>query len=114
MHSMPNMAAQSDSTDLPGSLKLLFAVKFGMAVLMIACPCAMGLATPMAIMVATGVAAKRGCLVKSAEALETSARLDAIVLDKTGTITKGAPTIQAAAFIAEPLEGLLDAWSSRP
>merc|ERR1719330_1144728 len=96
------------------SMKLLFAMKFGMAVLMIACPCAMGLATPMAVMVSTGVAAKRGCMVKSAEALESSAQLKAIVLDKTGTITIGSPSIQAAAFIAEPLEGLLDAWSNLP
>lgn len=99
-----------DHHAMQDSLKLLFAMKFGMAVLMMACPCAMGLATPMAVMVATGVAARRGCLVKSAAALETSARLDAIVLDKTGTITKGMPLIQAAACVAEPLEGLLERW----
>merc|ERR1719296_387794 len=100
-----------DQTDAQKSLKLLFAMKFGMAVLMIACPCAMGLATPMAVMVSTGVAAKRGCLVKSAEALETSAQLDGIVLDKTGTITAGAPAIRAAALVARPLEELLEAFT---
>jgi len=73
--------------------QVLFAAKFGMAVLMIACPCAMGLATPTAFMVSTGVAAKSGCLIKSAEALEDSAHLKAVVLDKTGTITVGSPNV---------------------
>ena len=117
MHSMSGMASGMSGMmdhDAMTSMKLLFAMKFGMAVLMIACPCAMGLATPMAVMVSTGVAAKRGCMVKSAEALEISAQLDAIVLDKTGTITMGAPAIRAAAFIAEPLEALLPAWSKLP
>jgi len=94
------------------SLQLLFAMKFGIAVLMIACPCAMGLATPMAVMVATGLAAKRGCLVKSAEALEVSARLDVVVLDKTGTITKGQPSVRAAACCAEAFATLEQAWEA--
>jgi Cu+-exporting ATPase len=94
------------------SLKLLFAMKFGIAVLMIACPCAMGLATPMAVMVSTGLAAKRGCLVKSAEALEVSARLDVVVLDKTGTITKGEPRVSAAACCAEAFAPLEQAWEA--
>merc|ERR1719424_1751638 len=94
------------------SLKLLFAMKFGIAVLMVACPCAMGLATPMAVMVATGLAAKRGCLVKSAEALEVSARLDVVVLDKTGTITRGAPRVSAAACCAEAFAPLEQAWEA--
>lgn len=93
-------------TELQDSMKLLFAVKFGMAVLMIACPCAMGLATPMAVMVATGVAAKRGCLIKSAAALETAARLHAVVLDKTGTITQGAPAVSSAAVVVEAVRPL--------
>jgi len=104
-----DMRASSDEQSVEGSLKLLFAMKFGMAVLMVACPCAMGLATPMAVMVATGVAAKRGCLVKSAAALETSARIDAVVLDKTGTITEGCPSIQAAACIVSSVQAVLDA-----
>merc|ERR1719262_2191701 len=94
----------TEDFEIPFSLKLQFAIKFGMAVLMIACPCAMGLATPMAIMVATGIGAKRGCLIKTAEALETSASLDTIVLDKTGTITQGAPAIRAAACISESFD----------
>eukprot|EP00928_Gymnodinium_smaydae_P041616 TRINITY_DN28139_c0_g1_i1.p1 TRINITY_DN28139_c0_g1~~TRINITY_DN28139_c0_g1_i1.p1 ORF type:complete len:1113 (-),score=174.82 TRINITY_DN28139_c0_g1_i1:403-3741(-) len=100
------------SMHMDATLKLLFAMKFGMAVLMIACPCAMGLATPMAVMVATGVAAKHGCLVKSAAALETSAHLDAVVIDKTGTITEGTPTVQAAACITQNFNSLMSAWSS--
>mmetsp|Transcript_70492 Transcript_70492/g.168833 ORF Transcript_70492/g.168833 Transcript_70492/m.168833 type:complete len:1090 (+) Transcript_70492:104-3373(+) len=98
------------SGEVQMAMKLLFAMKFGMAVLMIACPCAMGLATPMAVMVATGIAAQRGCMVKSAEALESSARLDVVILDKTGTITEGAPSLTSAACLAEPMKEWLDHW----
>ena len=63
------------------------------SVLLIACPCAMGLATPTAIMVATGKAAESGILFRSGPALETLARIDTVVLDKTGTLTQGAPVL---------------------
>ncbi len=70
-----------------------FALSIGIAVLVISCPCALGLATPVAIMVGTGKAAENGILIKSAESLETLHLVDTVVLDKTGTITEGKPKV---------------------
>jgi Cu+-exporting ATPase len=72
---------------------LTYAVLNFVAVMIIACPCAMGLATPTSIMVGTGKGAEQGVLIRSGEALETAHKLDAIILDKTGTITKGEPSV---------------------
>src|SRR2546429_2506762 len=66
---------------------------FAITVVVITCPDALGLATPTAIMVGSGLGAKRGILFKNAMALETSARIDAVVMDKTGTLTKGEPEV---------------------
>jgi Cu+-exporting ATPase len=77
----------------PTDDRLRMALLTSVSVLVIACPCALGLATPTAIMVGTGRGAERGILIRSGEALETAHRLTAVVLDKTGTITLGKPTL---------------------
>jgi P-type Cu+ transporter len=83
--------------------RLPIALTTAVSVLVIACPCALGLATPTAVMVAIGAGARQGLLVRSGQALETGAKATDIVLDKTGTITQGAPKLTAV----YPLEG----WS---
>ena len=70
-----------------------FALSNAIAVLVISCPCALGLATPVAIMVGTGKAAEYGILIKSAESLENLHSIDTVILDKTGTITSGHPEV---------------------
>ncbi len=93
---------------------MAYALVNAVAVLIIACPCALGLATPMSIMVAAGRGAQMGVLIRDAEALELLEQVDTLVVDKTGTLTKGRPTLQgvvvdagSAAVSADDLLGLV-------
>ncbi len=101
--------------------KLALAILNSVAVLIIACPCALGLATPMSIMVATGRAASMGVLFKNAEAIETLRKVDTLVIDKTGTLTVGKPklvTIKVNGALEEKeflaLAGSLEQASEHP
>lgn len=86
-------------TFLDSSDGLTRGLQAAVTVLVIACPCALGLATPTALMVGMGRAAQRGILVRDAESLETACRVDTVVLDKTGTLTEGRPAVTAMKWI---------------
>ena len=89
---------------LLGGAEIAFALRIFTAVLVIACPCALGLATPTALMVGIGRGAELGILIKSGSALETAAKVDTVVLDKTGTITEGKPIVRAVFPASSSLE----------
>ena len=93
-----------------GGMGVRFCLSIAIAVLVISCPCALGLATPVAITVATGKAAEQGILVKSAASLELMGRVDTVVLDKTGTVTEGKPRVLCAGGMTE--DTLLSAAAS--
>jgi P-type Cu2+ transporter len=80
------------------------ALMTGIAVVVIACPCALGLATPIAVLVATGAATRRGLLVKGGDVLETAAGATDVLLDKTGTVTRGRPALRAVVPLAPGVE----------
>ena len=82
--------------------RLATALVSALAVLIIACPCALGLATPMAIMVGTGQGATAGVLIRNAEALELLERVDTLIVDKTGTLTEGRPQVQSVKAVSQP------------
>ncbi|MBW8637821.1 cadmium-translocating P-type ATPase [Hoeflea sp. WL0058] len=90
----------------------VFAIVSAVSVLIIACPCALGLATPMSIMTATGRGAQAGVLIKDAEALERMAKVDTLVVDKTGTLTEGRPTLTGIVVFGDAQEDALLAFAA--
>ncbi|KAJ9106293.1 hypothetical protein QFC21_001438 [Naganishia friedmannii] len=95
-HALNNLP---DIFTVPGATKLSVCLKLCISVIVVACPCALGLSTPTAVMVGTGVGAKNGILIKGGKALEASKDVRRVVLDKTGTITDGKMTVVSVAWV---------------
>ncbi len=95
-----------------GSEATSFAIVTAMTVLIIACPCALGLATPISIMVGVGKAAEFGTLIRNGDALQQAGRLDTIILDKTGTVTEGRPGVTATFQVGDWSEEKLLLWAA--
>ncbi|MFT5857338.1 MAG: Cu+-exporting ATPase [Verrucomicrobiales bacterium] len=91
---------------------IAYAIVNSVSVLIIACPCALGLATPMSIMVGIGRAASAGILIKNAEALEITEKVDTLITDKTGTLTAGAPEVTSTVAVSGVSEKDLLAWAA--
>ena len=94
--------------------RVVHALVAAVSVLLIACPCALGLATPLSVTVSTGRAAQMGVLIRSAEALETCGKINAVVLDKTGTITAGKPSLTDVLPLENGAKCRMLCWRSQP
>jgi Cu+-exporting ATPase len=90
-----------DTIELKGMSRFQFAFSFGISTLVIACPCALGLATPTAVMVGTGIAASFGILIKGGDVLEKISSITTVVFDKTGTLTSGTPHVKDIISVSE-------------
>jgi Cu+-exporting ATPase len=87
-----------------GHAQFDLALMCAVAVLIIACPCALGLATPMSVMATTGRAAQKGVLFKDAEAIEALSKVNVLIIDKTGTLTEGKPSLKQIQLLDDSLE----------
>lgn len=94
----------------PEAATPVLAILAAIAVLVIACPCALGLATPTALMVGSGIGAERGILIRSGEAIQTFKDVKVMVLDKTGTITRGEPKLTEAVVAEAPTKTACSPW----
>lgn len=119
-HGSDDVGMDHNSSSPPGSNGrkistqwLLLAVQLGLSVLVVACPCALGLATPTAVLVGSSVAAKRGLLVRGGDILESMTHITHVVFDKTGTLTEGKPSVADVKFCSTAGAGSTRRWSEQ-